>query len=509
MSPSDEDRPPRLGRGLLLRGLIAGVVIVLATASAVSATVLLQVDDIINIIEREGRAPIVIPEIDRADAGSAQTLMILGSDRRYGDRALGLKPRSDTIILVRLDPDKSVIAVTSVPRDLLVEIPGRGLSKINGAYELGGERLTVRTVKRLLSTPERPFRINHVITVDFRGFRRVIDYIGCVYIDIDRDYFNDVGGPGGYATIDIDPGYQKLCGRDSLDYVRYRHGDNDLVRAARQQDFLRQIRNQKGIRRLSSPAIGNLRKLARIFARYFDSDKGLRQKKQIFGLAKTVLFTSANPVREVQFRVSPAGDGINLVASPAQLKATVDEFLEARGSDTPRKAQTPTEQEIASRRQRARRKKPSAIQGLEEARQEGEDQAIVAARDIDFPFFFPTVRTSGSGYVGQAPRTYKVRDELGRKHDAYRLVIAKNIVGEYYGVQGMTWRDPPILDDPAEIVVRNGRRLRIYRDGRRIRLVAWRTRRAVYWVSNTLTQSLSGPQMLGIAASLRRFGKGR
>ncbi|HWT24670.1 MAG TPA: LCP family protein [Solirubrobacteraceae bacterium] len=507
MSPGD--KPPRLGRGLLLRGLIAGVVIVLATASAVSATVMLQVDDIINIIEREGRAPIIIPEIDRADAGSAQTIMILGSDRRYGDRKLGLKPRSDTIILVRLDPDKSVIAVTSVPRDLLVEIPGLGLSKINAAYELGGERATVRTVKRLLSTPERPFRINHVITVDFSGFRRVIDYIGCVYVDIDRDYFNDVSGPGGYATIDIDPGYQKLCGRDSLDYVRYRHGDNDLVRAARQQDFLRQIRNQHGIRRLSSPAPSNLRKLARIFARYFDSDKGLRQKKQIFALAKTVLFTSANPVREVQFRVSDAGDGSNLVASPAQLDETVDEFLEARGSATPRKTSEPTVQERRSIRLRARNKRPAAIKGLEEARAEGEDQAIVAARDIDFPFFFPTVRTVGSGYVGQAPRTYKIKDELGRRHDAYRLVIAKNVVGEYYGVQGTTWRDPPILDDPAEVVVRNGKRLRIYRDGRRIRLVAWRTKRAVYWVSNTLTQSLTGPQMIGIAASLRRFGRDR
>jgi LCP family protein required for cell wall assembly len=505
----DPNAPPRLGRGLLLRGLLAGVIVVLLTASAVSATVLLQVDDIINIIEREGRAPIEIPEIDRADAGSAQTIMILGSDRRASDRKLGLKPRSDTILLVRLDPDKSVIAVTSVPRDLLVEIPGLGMSKINAAYELGGERATVRTVKKLLSTPERPFQINHVVTVDFRGFRKVIDYIGCVYVDIDRDYFNDVGGPGGYATIDIDPGYQKLCGKDSLDYVRYRHGDNDLVRAARQQDFLRQVRNQRGIRRLSSPAPSNLRKLARIFARYFDSDKGLRQKKQIFGLAKTVLFTSTNPVREVRFRVSDAGDGVNLVASPDQLKETVDEFLNARGSATPRTASAPTDAERVSRRLRARRMHPAAIKGLEESRAEGENQAIVAARKIDFPFYFPTVRTSGSGYVGQAPRIYTVRDELGRKHDAYRMVIAKNIVGEYYGIQGMTWRYPPILDDPSEVVVRNGRKLRIYRDGRRIRLVAWRTRKAVYWVSNTLTQSLTGPQMLGIAASLRRLGKGK
>ena len=93
------------------------------TAGAVSAAVLLQVDDIIHILREEGRAAIEIPEIDRADAGKAQTLMILGSDRRFGDKEAGIPPRSDTIILVRLDPDKEVIAMTSIPRDLLVVDP--------------------------------------------------------------------------------------------------------------------------------------------------------------------------------------------------------------------------------------------------------------------------------------------------------------------------------------------------------------------------------------------------
>ena len=264
---------------------------------------MLQVDDIINIIEREGRAPIEIPEIDRAEAGKAQTLMILGSDRRYGDRKLKLKPRSDTVILVRLDPDQNAIAMMSIPRDL-IGVPGLApLEKINSAYENGGERGMLETVKRLLSTPEQPFRINHVVTVDFAGFRKAVDYIGCVYADIDRRYYNDRGGPGGYATIDIQPGYQRICGSDALDYVRYRHTDNDLVRAARQQDFLRQARNQTGARELMSFDPSNLRKLARVFARYFDSDKGLHRKKELFSFAKTVIFTAQNPVREVRFRV--------------------------------------------------------------------------------------------------------------------------------------------------------------------------------------------------------------
>jgi LCP family protein required for cell wall assembly len=507
---TDDEAPPRVGRGLIWRGLLAGILICLSTAGAVGATGLLQVEDILDTLRAEGRAAIEVPEIDRADAGKAQTLMILGSDRRFGD-AKDEPPRSDTMILVRLDPDKEVIAMMSVPRDLLVDIPGVGSQvKINEAYANFGERGAVRTVKKLLSIDGRPFPIHHVVTVDFGGFRRAIDYIGCVYADIDRDYYNDITGPGGFAAIDIDPGYQKLCGTDALSYVRYRHGDNDLVRAARQQDFLRQVRNAKGTKKLREDGIapGNLKKLAKIFGRYFDRDKTLDDTKEVFKFAKTVLFTAGNPVREVRFRVVDAPDHVNLVASPSMLKESVSEFMNAKASDKPRQQSVPTDADVKASKQRAksRKNKPSSIKGLEEARAEGENQAILASRKIDFPFYFPTLRTSNAAYQGQEPRTYKIKDERGKKHDAYRLVLAKGIAGEFYGVQGTTWRLPPILDDPHETIIRNGRKLMVFRDGRRVRLVAWRTRKAVYWVANTLTQSLSSDQMIGVASSLKRLG---
>ena len=72
-----------------------------------------------------------------------------------------------------------------------------------------------------------------------------------MYVDVDRRYFNDnrppVGGGGAYAAIDVPAGYQKLCGARALDYVRYRHLDSDLVRAARQQSFLGQAKDQIGV----------------------------------------------------------------------------------------------------------------------------------------------------------------------------------------------------------------------------------------------------------------------
>ena len=244
-----------------------------------------------------------------------------------------------------------------------------------------------------------------------------------------------------------------------------------------------------------------------MFARYFDRDKSLDNTKDVFKFAKTVLFTAGNPVREVRFRVVDAPDHVNLLASESMIEESVKEFMDAKGSGTPRSQTEPTKEEIKASKARAKknRDKPSAIPGLVDARAEGENQAILGSRRVDFPFYFPTLKTSAATYQGQEPRTYTIRDERGHKHDAYRLVLAKGIVGEYYGVQGLEWRYPPILDDPHETVVRDGRQLMVYRDGNRVRLVAWRTPKGVYWVSNTLTQSLNARQMIGIASSLKRL----
>ena len=502
---------PNVGRSLLKRGALAGLVIVLLAAGSVSAAGFLQADSIINTIEKEGRAPIEIPEIDRAQAGEAQTLMILGSDQRFGDKKLGIKPRSDTIILVRLDPDKEATAVMSVPRDLKVDIPGYGKDRVNSAYELGGPRLTVKTVKRLFEKPGKPFKINHIVNVDFGGFRKVVNYIGGVYVDIDRDYFNDNSGGGErYAAIDVDAGYQKLKGQDALDYVRYRHTDNDFIRAARQQDFLRQARSQSGVKKLFQ--IGKRKKLAAAFGRYFTVDKSFRSNKEIFSMIRLALYlVQRSPsVNEVRFRASesdnPAVD-TRLFASQADLKKTVGEFMHAKSSAKPTATSKPTpeDQEAQRIRKKRNRNKSSTVRGLEEARAQGVDQAVLADPKLKFPFYFPTLRTSGAAYAGTEPRIYTIRDEKGKKHEAYRLVVSKGLAGEYYGIQGMTWKDPPILDNPDEVRETNGRRYELYYDGRRLRLVAWRTRRAVYWVSNTLSQSLNKRQMLAVADSLTRL----
>ena len=469
----DPSKPPRLGLGMLAKAMIACVLIVLATAGAVSATVLLQVDDLINIVEneREGRVEINIPEITPAEAGKPQTLMILGSDQRYGDRKAGLKPRSDTIILVRLDAHQQATSVMSIPRDLLVDIPGYGgPQKINGAYTLGGPRLTLKTVKGLLSTPERPFKINHVVTISFEAFQRAINYVGGVYVDIDHRYYNDnTQGGEHYATIDVPAGYQKLHGEDALDYVRYRHTDNDLVRAARQQDFLRQIRNQSGTKKLMSPSLSNLRRLAKLFARYFDYDKGLAKKKQIFSLAKLVLGTATHPVRRGAVRGrrrarprQPRGVAEHAAAQRRPLPGADEGLLVVVGlEEVERRVVQEAQQERHRLQERARPRRRA---------HRGREPGDPGRPQDGFPFYFPALRDAGGSYVGenQGPRMYTIRDELNRRSPRLPARARDRPAGELLRHPGHDLEDArrSSTTRTARAAV-DGRKLLIYYDGSR------------------------------------------
>ncbi len=189
------------------------------------------------------------PEVKRAARqlavalpGQAAVALVIGYDHRKED-GKNTSGRSDTLMLVRADPSTDSISLLSFPRDMRVEIrcPGRtGLfDKIAYAYSYCGPQGSLDTVKALTGIP-----VNYLIAVNFRGFRQIIDRLGGAWIDVDRRYFNDRGGPSGYAKINLRPGYQQLSGRHALDYVRYRHTDSDLYRVARQQQFVKAFKAQ-------------------------------------------------------------------------------------------------------------------------------------------------------------------------------------------------------------------------------------------------------------------------
>ncbi|KAA0273276.1 MAG: hypothetical protein EDQ89_05425 [Acidobacteria bacterium] len=506
--PDPEVRTP----ALWWRFLTASVVIVVTVATAVSVSSLLLLTD---VAARLQPLPGLQDKLESLDPGDPQTILIIGSDKRTNIE--GDPGRSDTTMLLRVDPEDEVLSLFSLPRDLKVDIPGYGVGKLNEAYADGGVESTLATVKNLTG-----LEINHVVNVDFNGFAKAVDAIGCVYVDVDRHYFNDnstaLSSLDTFAEINVNAGYQRLCGQNALDYVRYRHTDTDIVRAARQQDFLRNARAQIPVSEVL-PLIGGDTSgdLIDIFTNYTSSD--IDSAAQMIGAFKAFLAVKDVPINQISFDGTLGTSYVT--ATPEQIGKAVDEFL--NGKDTP----GPTGGENATT------KPGSGSDGggkEEEKKKDPADGANViptsdaldpdtginkfeafgrtSARRLDFPVWIPTVVAPGS-YYSPDSRQYEIKDTDDRKQPAYKLVIeyrSPDRLPEYYGVQGTTWSDPPILKDPSETREIDGRDYDIYYDGDRVRMVAWHDGEGdSYWVSNTLVQTLDEAQMLAIAASMKEI----
>ena len=170
---------------------------------------------------------------------------MIGYDHRAGVES-DRPSLSDTLMLIRADPATKTISLLSFPRDLDVPIycarrHRRADDRINSAYSRCGPKGTVQTIRHLTSLP-----INYLITVNFHGFKEVVDKLGGIWMDVDRRYYNKNTGAyyNNYANINLQPGYQRLTGQQALDFVRYRHTDSDLTRVARQQEFVRAFKEQ-------------------------------------------------------------------------------------------------------------------------------------------------------------------------------------------------------------------------------------------------------------------------
>ncbi|MCZ4494342.1 MAG: LytR family transcriptional regulator [Conexibacter sp.] len=487
----DDDRPPRLAFGMYKRFLLGALVVVLASAATVATAALLELKTDTGIfLKNSTKLEGIQGALDGVDAGGPQTILILGSDRRFVDIKAKTPVRSDTIILLRLDPHKGATAVMSLPRDLKVRIPGHGTDKINAAYAIGGPSLAVKTIRSLLHIP-----INHVVNVNFGVFRRAVDRLGCVYSDVDRRYFNDnrppFGGGGNYATIDIKAGYQKLCGQDALDFVRYRHFDTDLVRAARQQQFLSDAKDQVGVGKVFS----DRKALLKIFGRYTQTD--ISSDQAILRLLKLAITSAQKPVQEVRFPGDITGDFVTV--TPTHLREVTTRFMNAKGTGGSRGSSGKT---TTKPKTQGRRSSSALPAGMLLAPRQGEDEAVQLATKLPFAVFYTKAVTSDGQYLPDHSRAYDIYDRGGHKYRAYRIVVKTSELGQYYGVQGTTWQGPPILDNPSERRRMAGRDYELFYDGNRLKIVSWRSGKAVYWISNTLLQSLSNQKMLALARSV-------
>lgn len=484
-----------------MRYLTGSLMMVLVGASVASLWAFSQREDVAAELKKN-QISNISSWLDNAP-GDAKTIMLLGSDHRKGIK--GDKPRSDTMMLVRLDPDLSVTSVLSLPRDLKVDIPGyRNNARLNEAFAAGGARLALRTIQDMTG-----LKINHVVNIDFKGFRQAVDRIKCVYMDVDRRYYNDntnrfVGDQ--YAAINLKAGYQRLCGQNALDFVRFRHEDNDIVRGARQQAFLRQARQQVGVQQL----FGSAKDLKRIIAKNTRTDSKLAQGRVLQQVLTLGVKSAGKPIVQVpipNLEFKEIGGASYVVASEESLRKAGRAFLNGpKGKRTSEVGATGVSGATTVPRKVIARAPKGLAKGLVFDKSGGKQQALRATIRTNMKIYYPTVRLSNSVY--QDPRTYKITKPNGKRASAYRMVArVTNESGQYYGIQGTTWEDPPILKNPSEERKIRGRTYLLYFEGNKLGLIAWKKGGSVYWVSNSLLRTLKTSQMIGIATSLRRLGR--
>jgi LCP family protein required for cell wall assembly len=512
-------------RRLRWRFVLAALLIIGATTAVTAVAGLLQVSNLVNDITF-GNNGVKVKGITLPKPGAPQTILLIGSDHRSGLTTFK-KSNTDTMLLLRLNAASSTINVMSIPRDLQVEIPGFGTDKINAAYSDGGYGLLIKTIKQNVF-PD--LHVNHIVDTNFAGFSDLVDAIGCVYSDVDRRYYNvSAPGPNNYSSIDIQPGYQKLCGDNqsvsgALPFVRFRHTDTDLVREARQQDFIRWAKEQYPISKL----VAHRDRLLTIFAKHSTLDKPLQTEDGILELFNLVLNADGSAIKQIPFPadLQPCTATSCVVTANQRLEQKAFARFTAPTAK-PKAAQSPTTPKGLKGHKNLGALNTS---GLAADLADGHSQ-VAQLTKVRMPVYFPKyIRPSVNGtsdtyclaitgncadgaepateYAHSYPRQYLIRDQHGATHAAYRMTLVVDPVkGEFYGVQGVAWKDPPLLLSPSGTRTIKGRKLFLYADGGRLTTVAWHLGADSYWISNTLTSNIPNGQMVAMAASMIR-GRG-
>jgi LCP family protein required for cell wall assembly len=624
--------PPRRSvMGLILRGFGWLVLAVVVVAAGAAGGVYLYGHETLNAVA----AGKVLGQVEHEKHGGLNKVpspadpaiaLVAGYDVRGAPK--GPNPyagsNSDTLMLLRADPQNHTLSLLSFPRDLYVNIYCHGdtvdtQDRINAAWGLcpNGPAATLDTIHHLTG-----LNINYFITLDFHAFTQIVDHLHGVYINVDRRYF--IRPHSGTSAINLLPGYQKLDGAQALSYVRYRHTDSDIYRTGRQQLFLDALKSRlkTSLSIFSAPKlIGDLKhnvEVAKggggsVTARELESYLGL-----VYGLPAGHLFRNAIPLNEFHYFTTSAGADVES-APPSAIAAAVHSFLHPNVRDaqavsvqlggrpkTPKRktkahklpssqvsvlvlnagtvageasnttylltqrgyttktlpagtvANAPKVQRDTTiyydpnqpdSQEAAEQLQPlfgphtnvvqmtTAIQGF--ASKAGNPLTVVAV-GTSFPgklvvHHAPKVQPKqppqvSNGAAMTAPRLRQVYDEvhfplmvpqriaegatlsdsdgvrgfkpLKNQHEvALTFVMPDGI--QYWQVEETTWNSAPIFANPSFTLVHRGQKYLVYTTGGQVQMVALRTPRATYWVSNTILNELSNSTMIAIAESLR------
>jgi polyisoprenyl-teichoic acid--peptidoglycan teichoic acid transferase len=485
------------------RFLSAAVGIVLIAGGATYAIARNEVSKVVEALGQNRPVKVARAVLAPVGSGEPETLLLVGNDERRHTTTAPVLPHSNEMLLVRIDPSKPTISMLSIPRELRVSFTRLNgeveENRINSAYTFGyeesgkttsgGVKLMVETIKRVLGIPV----INHVFVTNFRKFKYAVDQMGCVYATVDKRYYHNNSEPGAeqYFEINLQPGYQRLCGQEALEFVANRHESTSIVRDARDQRFLLAAKAQYG-----STLFENRGKFERILGKAIETD--VHGEEEVLALLELLAESAGKPVRQVPFQVEL--HSTYDTATPRQIEASVRSFLTGTAAIPRHRLNR------AVRSAHGAHSAASPAQALAPVSNSTLEEALTMAVHLPFPVEAPRYQATTAEAAPDMLRRYDVRDEQGKLHPIYTIVVEEGELGQYYDIQGTTWTDPPLLGAPSQEVHIGARTYSLFYDGEHVKTIAWREGNAVYWIENTLTNSLSPQAMVAIARDTRPVG---
>jgi LCP family protein required for cell wall assembly len=240
-----------------------------------------------------GEAPSLLNLFDKkqlkGEADGRINVLLMGK----GDVGHAGQELTDTMMVVSLDPKTKDVAMVSVPRDLYVKIDGYGYGKINAAnaygeqykYSGGGAELARQTIAKVVGVP-----IHYYAVVDFTGFKKIIDAVGGIDVDVEKDLYDPLfpkDNEKGVTTFSITKGTHHLDGTTALKYARSRETTSDFDRAKRQQQVILATKNKVlNLQTLSNPK--KVAEIIQVLGDHIKTDMQLSEAQRLYDLAKNV-----------------------------------------------------------------------------------------------------------------------------------------------------------------------------------------------------------------------------
>jgi polyisoprenyl-teichoic acid--peptidoglycan teichoic acid transferase len=471
------------------RVLLAAVGVVLLSGAATAVFASNEVDKVVEALGANKAVKLSSKILAPTSREGPETLLLVGDDRRPPPKSNPygvVLPHSNEMLLVRIDPSKPTISMMSIPRELQVTITPPGgqplVNRINAAYTIGGIQLMTETIKHVTG-----ISVNHVFVITFPKFKRAVNEMGCVYMEVDRRYYhhNEAFGEQ-YFEINLQPGYQRMCGKEALEFVANRHEDTSVTRDARDQRFLLSAKDQFG-----SSLFEEREKFERILGRAVETD--LHGSGSVLDLLALLVQSQGKPVRRVHFNATllPTYD----VATQQQISESVNSFLGGTSAIPKHRVG----QALRSVHSHVSHNHAPPLPTLAPTEDASVAHARSLAPSLPFALEYPRFRHPYFAAGPDTLRVYDIRDRRGTLRPSYVVVVQSGPLGDYYDVQGTTWKEPPLLAHPTQAIRAGTRTYDLFYDGEQIRTVSWQEGAGTYWIENTLTNGLSPREMIALA----------